>query len=96
MEMGLALCYRREDTTSKLCIKIKYGVEAGGWFIRSHRGSYGVCLQKAISKDANFHYKGASFSWEMVKESDSGKTGSVVTTPVLLFPNLFLIATKRS
>ena len=40
-----------DNSPWKIVIKLKYGTEAGGWFTRAPRGSYGVGLWKDISKE---------------------------------------------
>ena len=41
-----------ENSSWRFLISLKYGVEEGGWFSRSPRGSYWVGLRKEISKEA--------------------------------------------
>ena len=38
-----------ESSTWKIYISTKYGIELGGWYTLSPRGSYGFGLWKAIS-----------------------------------------------
>ena len=33
-----------DNSPSKTVIKLKYGIEVGGWFISASKGSYGVGL----------------------------------------------------
>ena len=42
-----------ESSTWKVCISTKYGIEVGGWYTLSPRGSYGLGLWKAISKETS-------------------------------------------
>ena len=40
-----------ENSFWKSHISTKYGIEAGGWFTKDPKGSYGVGLWKAITKE---------------------------------------------
>ena len=42
-----------ERSTWKVCISTKYGTEAGDWYTLPPRGSYGLGLWNAISKETS-------------------------------------------
>ena len=42
-----------ERSTWKVCISIKYGIGAGDWYTLPFRGSYGLGLWNAISKETS-------------------------------------------
>ena len=56
-----------ENALSKRVIRLKYGVEEGGWFTRDGRGAYGVGLWKEIRKEV------ALLKEHSVREVGNGK-----------------------